>query len=148
MKRHRSAAPGPGRRYGFSLTELLIAMTVLGILATLVLPAYTAQLRQARRSEGMGAVLELAARLEGFYADHGTYRGATLGPGTADIHPALTPNGYYRLSIDAQSATGYTVSATPTRTGSQDQDPCGRFTLNSLGVRTAGDAAPAARCWR
>lgn len=140
--------PGPCRRRGFSLPELLVAMTVLGILAALVLPAYDAQLRRARRSEGMAALLELAARLEGFYADHGTYRGATLGTAAGDIHPATSSSGYYALSIDAQSATGYTVSAVPTRRGGQDRDSCGRFTLDSLGVRSVGNPAQLARCWR
>jgi type IV pilus assembly protein PilE len=141
--------PGQASRaHGFSLTELLVVLALLGILVAVGYPAYTGQLRQSRRAEGMGALLELAARLEGYYADHGTYVGAALGPAAGALYPALSPNGYYALGIDAQSATGYTVSATPTRRSGQHRDRCGRFTLTSLGVRTASNPAGYGRCWR
>jgi len=133
---------------GFSLPELLAVLTILGILAAIGYPVYTEQLRQARRTEGMGALLELAARLEGYYADHGTYQGATLGSAANDLFPVLTRNGYYALRIDTQSATGYTVSATPTRRAQQNRDRCGRFMLNSLGIRSVSNAAYYDRCWR
>ena len=136
------------RSAGFSLPELLAVVTILGILAAIGYPVYTEQLRQARRAEGTGAVLELAARLEGYYADHGTYLGATLGPSVHDLFPARTTHGYYSLRIDAQSATGYTISATPTRRAQQHRDHCGRFMLTSLGVRSVSNAAYYDRCWR
>jgi len=143
----RANRPRAGRT-GYSLPELLAVLAILGILAAIGYPAYTGQLRQARRAEGMGALLELAARLEGFYADHGTYLGATLGDSASDVFPALSTNGYYTLRIDTRSATGYTVSATPTRRGQQDRDRCGRFVLDSLGVRSVSNAARYHRCWR
>ena len=123
-------------------------IAILGILVAIGYPAYTEQLRQSRRAEGMGALLELAARLEGFYADHGTYLGATLGHGASAVFPTSTVNGYYTLSIDAQSAIGYTVSATPTRRTGQHRDRCGSFMLTSLGVRSVSNAAYYSRCWR
>ncbi|MGB5541688.1 MAG: type IV pilin protein [Gammaproteobacteria bacterium] len=138
----------PACRRAFSLPELLAVIAILGILVTIGYPAYTEQLRQSRRAEGMGALLELAARLEGFYADHGTYLGATLGHGAGAVFPASTVNGYYTLGIDAQSATGYTVSATPTRRSGQHRDRCGSFMLTSLGVRSVSNAAYYSRCWR
>lgn len=138
---HRNAAPG------FSLTELLAVLALLGILVAIAYPAYTEQLRQTRRSEGMIALLELAARLESHYADHASYLGARLGSAPDDVYPAYTRNGYYRLAIDALSTTAYTLSATPTRHGGQDRDRCGTLLLDSLGVRSTGNAAPRRRCW-
>ena len=133
---------------GFSLIELLAVLAILGLLAAIGYPAYTGQLRQSRRAEGMGALLELAVRLEGYYADHGSYRGATLGRAAGDIYPDLTTNGYYTLAIDAQSASGYSISATPTRRARQDLDRCGSFRLTSLGVRSVSNAASYHRCCR
>lgn len=146
--KQRIGHPSHAGRYGFSLPELLVVSTILGILVVIGYPAYTEQVRQSRRAEGMGALLELAARLEGFYADHGSYRGATLGRGAEALYPAITANGYYTLDIDAQSATGYTLSATPTRRGGQHLDRCGSFILTSFGVRTVSNAARYDRCWR
>jgi type IV pilus assembly protein PilE len=145
--------PYPANRFhsrtcGFSLSELLIVITLLGILVGIGYPVYIEQLRQSRRAEGMGALLELANRLEGFYADHGTYRGARLGRGSGAVFPALSAGGHYRLGIDTQSATGYTISATPTRRAGQHRDRCGRFLLSSLGVRSVSNAAHFDRCWR
>jgi len=145
---HRPANRSRASQPGFNLPELLAVLAIIGMLAAIGYPAYTGQLRQARRAEGMGALLELAARLEGFYADHGTYLGATLGRSASDIFPALSANGYYTLRIDSRSATDYTVSATPTRRAQQNRDRCGRFVLNSLGVRSVSNAAAYDRCWR
>jgi type IV pilus assembly protein PilE len=142
------ADPCHTRACGFSLPELLIVITLLGILAGIGYPVYTEQLRQSRRTEGMGALLELAVRLEGYYADHGTYRGAWLGRGNGAVFPALSAGGHYRLGIDTQSATGYTISATPTRRAGQHHDRCGRFLLTSLGVRSVSNASRFDRCWR
>lgn len=148
MKARRSGGSTRQPAYGFSLTELLIVLTLLGILVAIGYPAYTDQLRQSRRTEGMGALLELAARLEAYYADHGSYAGATLGGTASALYPALSADGHYSLSIDTQNATGFTVSATPTRRDGQHRDRCGRFILDSLGVRSVGNTALAARCWR
>jgi len=139
----------PGfRHHGFSLPELLVVITLLAILVCIGYPVYTEQLRQSRRAEGMGALLQLAARMEGFYADHGTYRGATLGPLASDLFPALTTDGHYMLHIDAQSTDAYTISAAPTRRAQQHRDRCGSFILTSLGVRSVSNAAHYDRCWR
>jgi type IV pilus assembly protein PilE len=135
-------------RQGFSLAELLAVIAILGILVAIGYPLYQEQLRQTRRAEGMGALLELAARLEGYYADHGTYTGASLGQASVDIYPAITTNGYYTLGIDTQSTTGYTISATPTHRAGQHRDRCGSFMLSSLGVRSVSNAAHYDRCWR
>ncbi|MEZ5543369.1 MAG: type IV pilin protein [Pseudomonadota bacterium] len=140
------SAATAGHSAGFSLVELLAVLALLGILTATAYPAYTEQLRQSRRVEGMSALLELATRLEGYRADHGTYAGAALGAGA--LFPAASRNGHYRLAIEAASATGYRLSATPTRSHDQHRDRCGTLTLDSLGVRGTSNASGQTRCWR
>lgn len=82
------SAATAGHSAGFSLVELLAVLALLGILTATAYPAYTEQLRQSRRVEGMSALLELATRLEGYRADHGTYAGAALGAGALFRPPA------------------------------------------------------------
>ena len=44
---------------GWTLTEMLVCLALLGILAALALPAYQEQQRLARRSDGQAALLQL-----------------------------------------------------------------------------------------
>ena len=134
---------------GFSLVEMMIVLVIIAILTGLAWPAYREQVLKARRSNGVAALVELAAQMELYYADHSTYAGATLGTRTDDLYPALTPHGYYRLAINRQTDLYYAISATPTARGNQQRDRCGRFTLDSLGQRgLSGHMHDISLCWR
>lgn len=127
---------------------MLIVMLIAAILAGLAWPAYREQVMKTRRSTGMAALVELASRLEHYYADHGTYAGASLGTNTGSLFPAMTRNGYYRLLISRQDDLYFSISAAPTARGNQDRDRCGTFTLDSLGNRgLAGQSAGFRLCW-
>ncbi len=67
----------------------------------------------------------MAARMERFYAENHTYATATIGTGaTGVIESAATASGYYTLAISSQSASAYTLTATPA--GAQTGDTiCG-----------------------
>ena len=134
---------------GFTLVEMLVVMVIAAILAGLAWPAYREQVLKTRRSTGVAVLVELAARLEHYYADHGTYAGATLGANAGDLFLATTANGYYRLLIGKQDDLYFSISAAPTARGHQDRDRCGTFTLDSLGNRgLSGNSAGMRQCWR
>jgi type IV pilus assembly protein PilE len=139
------------RNRGFTLVELLIVIAVLSIVVALGYPSYRDQVRKARRAEGMGQLLELADRMERHYADLGTYDQADGSDMTADaIYTDTTDDGYYTLSVDAGTDNvQFTVRATPTTKGGQDEDKCGIFVLNSLGDKSLTDnSIPEDQCWK
>jgi len=132
---------------GFTLIEVMMVVAVLAIVVSFGLPSYREQVMKSRRAEGMGELLELADRLERFYSDRGSYEDATLGNGGTDIYRATTDKGHYALTIDAQDAVTFTISATPQ--GTQAKDKCGKFTLTSLGVRSvSGGSLSTDDCWK
>lgn len=136
---------------GFTLTELLVVITAIAILAVIAYPSYQGYLQKSRRADAKIALLDLANRLERFYADHDTYQTATIASGntaTDVLASADSPARYYTLSITAQTPTDYTLRATRKAGGLQAHDSrCGDLTLSSAGVKGSTGTAPVAECW-
>ena len=130
---------------GFTLIELMIALTVAAILAAVAYPSYRSQVAKSRRADGKQALLELAQKLNRYYTERGSYAGATLGNG--GLYPTLSPGGYYAISISSQSADGFVIAATPR--SSQAGDACGALGYDHLGDRTLGAGTPLRleQCW-
>jgi type IV pilus assembly protein PilE len=132
---------------GFTLIEAMIVVAILGIIVAFGYPSYRDQVMKSRRADGMGALLELADRMERHYSDVGTYTQADGSDVTvADVFPGFSSD-YYTLSIDSQDTIGFQVSSAPK--GSQLKDKCGTFTLNSQGVQSvSGGSLPTDECWK
>ncbi|MFK7731803.1 MAG: type IV pilin protein [Pseudomonadales bacterium] len=138
---------------GFTLVELMIVVVIVGILAAVAIPSYQSSIQKSRRADAQGALQQFRQAMERFYSQRYTYAGAAAGganSGAPAIFSTKSPiDGavtYYNLAIDDSSATTFTISAAPTATGGQNQDPCGTLTLTNTGVR--GSATPAnGKCW-
>jgi type IV pilus assembly protein PilE len=149
MQRARRALP-TGVSAGFTLLELLIVVTIVGILASLAWPTYLEQVRTARRADAQVALLELAQFMERYYTANGRYRDA------AGQSPGLPFNGtprdgstlYYDLGFQAGSVADdrYTLEATPR--GAMADDVCGRLRMAHTGARTSSGSLPGGECWR
>lgn len=61
------------RRGGFTFVELLISMTIVGILASVALPKYRAVKRQALATQIVGDVAVVRVATLNFFADSGYY---------------------------------------------------------------------------
>ncbi len=131
---------------GFTLMELMIAVAVVGILASVAVPSYREHIAASRRTDAKAALLAVAQLMERTYTERGTYAGVTLGNRSTDIYPATSPQGYYTLSIASQDAEGFSLLAT--RAGAQVGDKCGNYTYNQVGEQNVASATyPAAKCW-
>ena len=130
---------------GFTLIELMIVVAILAILATWGYSSYRDTILKSHRSEGLGELLTIADKLERYYADQGTYIGATVGASANAVHALSSENGYYNFSITGADAIQFTIAAAP-QGGQTDDTKCGTFTLTSQGTRTAS-GTHADKCW-
>jgi len=128
---------------GLSLTELMIAMSIVGILAAIAYPSYTQYVERSRRAEARTILLDAAQFMQRYYAANDTYAGADL-PDSLSRSPA-TGSQYYAISIaEGANRTTYTVQAVPK--GIMSDDECGTLTIDSNGRRGAdGDET---KCWK
>ena len=140
----------PRNFQGWTLTELMVCLALIGVLAALALPAYQEQQRLARRSDGQAALLQLQTDQARWRSMHDSHAESLAAMGWSSD---LSPQGHYRIRLVESTADAYTAQAIAL--GAQAADhPCTPLQLRWQGsahlVLGAG-ASPdsdAARCWR
>jgi len=75
---------------GFTLTELIIVIAIISILAALSIPAYIGQQRSAARNEAFSNLESLRLLEEQFFAENGQY--APAGGGTRNYNATIGVN--------------------------------------------------------
>lgn len=55
------------RTHGFTLIEVLIALAILGIVASLAIPSYSEYVDRARNADAMSDIAEIQSAIERFY---------------------------------------------------------------------------------
>ena len=130
------------RRTGraFTLVEVLITVTILGIIMAVALPSYRAHLVKQSRSAAQTELIELGAMQEKIYLNSNAYTtnlsGNYTGVSTGGLGrtTSKTSDGKYDLALVGATANSYTLTATPASGSTQVND--GVITLNSNGTRT------------
>ena len=147
----RPSSSRPARAGGFTLIELMVVLTVIGVLSAIAYPSYAEYLLRGHRAEAKGQLLEAAQFMQRFYAVHDRYDrqrdGAAVAlPAGLQQAPARG-SARYNIVVSTVSMTTYTLEARPV--GSFSGDPCGVLVLNGLGQRDvrAGTRA-SAECWK
>ena len=126
---------------GFTLIELMIVVAVVAILAAIAYPAFTDQVRKARRADAKTSLEQLRLEQEKWRANNPAYGTlANVWTGSDSLE------GHYQLAVVARSAVGFTATASPQ--GAQASDSCGTFAINQTGPDGSGDYADVAGCWR
>lgn len=134
---------------GFTLIELMIAVGIGAILASIAYGAYNNSVRKSRRTEAKTALLDLAGREERLFSTSNTYslKPSDLGyTVTGDTMPMSVGNGYYTINV-TNVAVGppSTYTATATAVASQAKDTeCATFTITQTGVQTSTGGGT---CW-
>ena len=143
------------RSAGFTMIEMMITIAIVGILAAIAYPSYTKSTLKTRRSDAAATALTIQVAQEkfrgscAFYAQSlGTSNscGTTAALSTVKA-PSVSGEGYYTMSITANSATGNAYEIKATATGGQAADTdCTALTLTFNSTNPTGLKAPAA-CW-
>jgi prepilin-type N-terminal cleavage/methylation domain-containing protein len=114
---------------GFTLIELMIAVTIVAILVGIAIPSYRSYVVRGQLQDGVNALAAMRANMERFYQDNRTY--ATVG---AFKTPCETPPTVtnFTLSCVTTTATTFQVLAQ----GNTGQLTAFKFTVDQLNNKT------------
>ena len=135
-------------RRGVTLMELLVVVTIIGILAAIAVPTYRAYTVRTHRAAAKACMSEAAQFMERYYTSNMTYEGAVLGLG---CQSQSNLNDHYTISADDLAQRTYTITATPRGPQADEDAGCGTLTQDEVGGRTAHggtDAAVLEKCWK
>jgi type IV pilus assembly protein PilE len=142
------------KQAGFTLIELMITVSIIGILVSIALPSYTNYLQRADRMQAQRVVLEILREETIYHSNNHSYH-RWLGPtglGYLDVAGAspdtVIESGYsIRVtSCDTSNTIISLHSLTPncvviTATSDDSTVQCATFSVNTLGEQTP------ASCW-
>lgn len=138
------------RQPGWTLTEMMVCLGLLGVLAALALPAYQEQQRLARRSDGQAALMRLQTDQARWRSMNETHADTLQALGWSSD---LSPLGHYRIRVLAITPDGYTAQAIALG-GQMADTACSPLQMRLqggahlvLGTEKFPDTDPA-RCWR
>lgn len=130
---------------GFTLVELMIVVAIVGILMSIAIPSYRSYILKSRRADALTALSQSQVILERCYAQSFSYNAACAG---LPVFPAASERGYYSVAMTNQTATTYTLTATPV--GNQASDTlCAVISVDQANQKLAKDSSNFAQaaCW-
>lgn len=104
--------PASSDQKGFSLIELLTVVAIIGIIATIALPAYNDYVTRGKLTEAFTNLSDLRVKLEQFYQDNRVY-GTPDGAGNC----GKDAGGTVRVTIPPSGTKYFTYTCTVANTG-------------------------------
>lgn len=131
---------------GFTLIEVMIAVVVVGILATIAYPSYRDYMQRAKLAEARSQLMDTRAKLEQYYQDNRQYTGAN-GAGFPCNATVINQNMKHFAYSCALASNTFTITAT----GQADMTGFA-FTINEANIRATtglptGWTGVGSSCW-
>jgi type IV pilus assembly protein PilE len=140
---HSSRPCNGARARGFTLVEMMIAVSIVAILAAVAYPSYMNQVQRTRRTDGKSALMDTAQRLERCHTRFGRYDSDDC---EVEL-PFDSAEAFYSVDAVEITASTFTLSATP-QNQQADDSTCGILHLTSAGQQGSGDAdSDSNHCW-
>src|SRR5215471_198894 len=101
---------------GFTLIEMMVAMVMVAILASIAIPSYRSYVRRGQLAEAFTTLADMRVKMEQWYQDnkfYGTASGSTTCPTLAPTYGAFPVAGkYFSIDCGGIDAKGQTYKLT------------------------------------
>ena len=128
---------------GVTLTELMIVVVILGILAAVAYPNYRQYAARAKRVEAKSALVQIATKQEAFYLQNNIYTEDMTLLGFA-TDPFVSDTGSYQIDVDPGANANFFSATAVYLNADAELGKCASFTINATGAKGSG---PLADCW-
>lgn len=125
------------KQSGFTLIEVMIAVVIIGILASIAYPSYTQYVTRTYRDSAKACLSEYAHAMERRYAESLSYK-LKDDPQTPVLSCATASNlnTRYDFTIDVKQDS-FIATATPKDVQAAKEKQCGTMSIDQKGQRTA-----------
>jgi type IV pilus assembly protein PilE len=98
---------------GFTLIEVMITVAIVGVLASIALPAYWDSVTRSKLIDGTTKLGDFRAQLEKWFLDNRTYQAVpTAGTNCGVANPVAGASDAFAITCTAGTAFSYTITAT------------------------------------
>ena len=127
---------------GVTLMELMIVVTIIGILAAIAYPNYREFVARAKRTEARAALLKIATNQEKYYLQNNIFTTDLTDLGF-NANPYTTDSGTYSVRIVSADASNFTAEADYIPVDAE-ASKCNLFKIDARGQKTSD---PDTNCW-
>ena len=158
--KNKTQEPKKIRSLGFSLSELLATVSIVGILSSIALPNYFEQVQRTRQNEAASTISQIQTTIASYADEFGVLPDSWAelndtsavmtddGPATKDNFQAITlSGGYYDVKIEPVGNL-FTITATRDEAPNLNIVACVNLTNGASGINkgTTTAAASAPNC--
>ncbi|HGP5321126.1 TPA: type IV pilin protein, partial [Vibrio cholerae O1] len=114
--------PSVSQQQGMTLIELMIAVVIVGVLASIAYPAYTNYVKEGHRKQAMADMAKIQLYLEEKYQNGYTATGIVDAQKVCNSFCSVDSD-RYKIVVET-AATSYAITATPQSSKGQNSDQC------------------------